>query len=195
MIIKTQSILFLSPCARATDYVLWPILYSHSQLNNNHSGVRKRIGLFSLLRNIICPKCVFLNGNFHGRRFSPFLPEFIFYFNCENDSASYFGGHPHIRVPRQGDIDNLGDRGYLTWKKRLNSALQIKGEIFLRQGNYVPNSFFSLPTCSAGFRHQWFKSNCQLPWRILFILFISAFPLCLLMLQYIMPHSLCTQNT
>ena len=29
-------------------------------------------------------------------------PEFIFYFNCENDSASYFGGHPHIRVPRQG---------------------------------------------------------------------------------------------
>lgn len=29
-------------------------------------------------------------------------PEFIFYFNCENDSAYYFGGHPHIRVPRQG---------------------------------------------------------------------------------------------
>ena len=30
-------------------------------------------------------------------------PEFIFYFNCENDSAYYFGGHPHITM----SLDNM----------------------------------------------------------------------------------------
>lgn len=41
MIIKTQSILLLSPCAGAADYILLSYLCSHSQLNNNHAGVEE----------------------------------------------------------------------------------------------------------------------------------------------------------